>query len=284
VKAQKNHQEDNAQLPGRDFRFFSNKGCFCSCFFPSLFWYAFVVGITGTNSGIMNDQYPQKEKAQSSEEACRKMDEPLNILLFSASLRNESLNTRLAKLAAGIIQKQGHHVDYAEMQEFDCPSFNQELEDGHEIPPGAEEFRKRLLANDAFIISSPEYNFSMPGLLKNSIDWVSRFRPQPFNERHALLMSASPSMAGGNRGLWCLRVPLEHLGARVFPNMFSLATAHKSFKEDGTLQDSSLEKRFEDNITAFLKLVEAAKHYPSVKKAWVEFLGEKTDAVTERVE
>src|SRR5881394_2569861 len=54
---------------------------------------------------------------------------------------------------------------------------------------------------------APEFNGSMPGALKNAIDWVSRFRPQPFNGKHALLLSASPSMAGGNRGLWALRVP-----------------------------------------------------------------------------
>jgi chromate reductase, NAD(P)H dehydrogenase (quinone) len=77
------------------------------------------------------------------------------------------------------------------------------------------------LVNDAFGIASPEYNASMPGLLKNAIGWVSRFRPQPFNEHHVLLISASPSMVGENRSLWSLRIPLEHLGARVYPDMFS---------------------------------------------------------------
>jgi NAD(P)H-dependent FMN reductase len=140
------------------------------------------------------------------------------------------------------------------------------------------------LANDAFIISSPEYNGSMPGLLKNAIDWVSRFRPQPFNERHALLMSASPSMVGGNRGLWSIRVPFEHLGARVFPDMFSLAMAHKAFTADGDLSDTTIAKRFEDNLIAFMSLAEAAKHYPCMKTSWVEFLGETADPVIERVE
>lgn len=99
-----------------------------------------------------------------------------------------------------------------------------------------------------------------------------------------MLLSASPSMAGGNRGLWALRVPFEHLGARMFPDMFSLATAHQAFNEDGTLSNAVLAKRFEDNLVAFLSLVEAAKHYPCMKKAWVEFLGEQPDPVTERVE
>jgi NAD(P)H-dependent FMN reductase len=107
----------------------------------------------------------------------------------------------------------------------------------------------------------------MPGLLKNVIDWVSRYKPQPFNERHALLMSASPSMAGGNRGLWSLRIPLEHLGARVFPDMFSLATAHQALSPDGEIINSMLSSRFANNVIAFMSLVEAAKHYPCMKKS-----------------
>ena len=211
-------------------------------------------------------------------------DEPLRLLVFSASLRTDSFNTLLAKIASRIIKKHGALVDFAEMQEFDCPSFNQDVESKKIIPPGAEEFHKRLLSNDAFVISSPEYNASMPGLLKNVIDWASRFRPQPFNERHALLMSASPSMAGGNKALWSLRIPLEHLGSRVFPDMFSLALAHQAFNAEGYIVNATLAQRFENNLVAFMDLVEAAKNYPCMKKAWVEFLGEQPDAVTDRVE
>jgi NAD(P)H-dependent FMN reductase len=210
--------------------------------------------------------------------------EKMQFLLFSASMRKESLNTRLIKLAVNVIERNQGIVDLASISEFDCPSFNYDLEADNAIPAGAIEFRKRLLANDAFIIASPEYNASMPGHLKNIIDWASRFRPQPFNERHGLLMSASPSMVGGNRGLWSLRIPFEHLGARIFPDMFSLATAHKAFAGDGGLNDPTIAKRFEDNLIAFMSLAEAAKHYPCMKKAWVEFLGEKPDPVTERVE
>lgn len=177
-----------------------------------------------------------------SEQQKNNQQEPIRFLVFSASLRNNSLNTRLAKLAASVIEKNGAKVDFANISEFDCPSFNQDLEINNFHPAGAEEFRKRILANDAFIISSPEYNGSMPGLIKNVIDWVSRFRPQPFNERHALLMSASPSMGGGNRSLWSLRMPLEHLGANVFPDMFSLAIAHKAFTPEGNIADETLGK------------------------------------------
>ena len=207
----------------------------------------------------------------------------LRVLVFSASLRSDSVNTKLAQLAARLASQHGAAVDLASMRDFDVPSYDPEVEVRGDIPAGALELNRRLTANDAFVISSPEYNGSMPGLLKNAIDWTSRLRPQPFHERHGLLLSASPSMGGGNRGLWALRVPLEHLGARIFPDMFSLAMAHKTFSGEA-IADAKLQQRFEQNLYAFLDLAEAAKNYPCMKKAWVEFLGEPPDMPADRME
>jgi chromate reductase len=210
--------------------------------------------------------------------------EPVQFLVFSASLRAGSLNTQLAELAATTVEAHGGTVDRAAMSEFDCPSYNFDVQQGQGFPPGAEEFRRRLEACDAFVVSSPEYNASLPGTLNNAIDWVSRYQPQPFNERHGLLMSASPSMVGGNRGLWALRIPFEHLGARLYPDMFSLAQAHKAFDAEGRIDNAELMTRFETNIVNFMDLVEASKHYPCVKRAWVEYLGEHPEPVLDRVQ
>jgi NAD(P)H-dependent FMN reductase len=207
----------------------------------------------------------------------------LNLLVLAASLRAESLNRKLAELAARIAEHSGAKVDRASMRDFDVPLYDGDLQDSAGIPPGALDFQRRLVASDAFIVASPEYNRSMPGAIKNLIDWTSRLRPQPFDGRHGLLLSASPSLAGGNHGLWALRVPFEHLGARIFPDMFSLATAQKAFAEGG-LVDPALRERFEKNVLAFLSLAEAAKHYPCMKRAWVEFLGEPPSASATRDE
>jgi len=207
----------------------------------------------------------------------------LKVLVFAASLRAESLNRKLAALAARVSVEYGATVDLASMRDFDVPLYDGDLETANGIPPGALELRTRLLATDAFIIASPEYNGSMPGTIKNLIDWTSRFRPQPFDARHGLLISASPSLAGGNRGLWALRMPLEHMGTRVFPDMFSLSMAHKAFAGD-EIADAQLRTRFEMNVQAFLSLAEAAKHYPCIKKAWVEFLGEPPGGGVDRVD
>jgi chromate reductase len=210
--------------------------------------------------------------------------EPIRFLVFSASLREGSLNFELARLAAVTIEANQGEVDLASMRDFDTPSYNADVQNEEGFPPGAEEFRRRLEACNGFVVASPEYNASMPGVLKNSIDWVSRLSPQPFNERAGLLMSASPSMSGGNRGLWALRMPLEHLGARLYPDMFSLALAHRAFDSEGRIADPQLQERFDANVVNFMDQVEASVHYPCVKRAWVEYLGERPDPAIDRVE
>lgn len=174
---------------------------------------------------------------------------PLEILVLAGSLRQASLNARLASLAAKIARTHGASVHLASMQTFDCPSYDGDREASEGIPAPATHLRDQIAATDAFIIAAPEYNGSVSGVLKNAIDWVSRFRPQPFNGKQALLLSASPSMAGGNRGLWALRVPLEHLGTRVYPDMFSLAQAHDAFDDDGALKNRTLQQRLDTTLS-----------------------------------
>jgi NAD(P)H-dependent FMN reductase len=152
------------------------------------------------------------------------------------------------------------------------------------MPSGPQELCSRLDGVDGFVIASPEYNASVPGVIKNAIDWASRRSPQPFHQKHCLHLSASPSMVGGNRGLWSLRVPLEHLGARVYPDMFSLAQAHSALGDDGRIKLDVLQQRFEKTISDWADQVEASKHYPCAKVRWIEFLGEHPAPELDRVE
>lgn len=210
--------------------------------------------------------------------------QPVRYLVLSASLRRDSLNVRLARRVVDCLAANDGTVDLVPLTSFDMPLYNQDIQDGDGFPPAAEALRAAVESNDALVIVSPEYNASIPGVLKNAIDWLSRFRPQPFSERQCLLLSASPSMAGGNRGLWSLRIPLEHLGGRVYPEMFSLAQAHKAMDDDGEIVDPVLRARLDETIVGFMDLVEAATHYACVKRAWVEFLGEQPDPAVDRVD
>jgi len=208
----------------------------------------------------------------------------VRLLVFGASLREGSMNDRLASLGAKVAEEKGASVERASMSEFECPPYDMDAEVSTGLPAGAHALHDKLQSVDGFMIASPEYNASMPGVLKNTIDWVSRFRPQPFNGKQAFLMAASPSMTGGKIGLWALRQPLEHLGARTYPDMFALAQAHHAFDDAGRIADPKLQNWFETTIECFIDLVEASKHYPHLKKQWVEFLGERPDEETTRVE
>ena len=208
----------------------------------------------------------------------------VKLLVFGASMREGSMNDRLASLAADVVEEKGGAVERGTMSEFNCPPYDMDVELSKGLPAGAQALHDKLMATDGFVIASPEYNASMSGVLKNTIDWASRFRPQPFNGKQGFLIAASPSMTGGKIGLWALRQPLEHLGARVYPDMFALAQAHQAFNAAGRIADGKLQNWFETTIECFIDLVEASKHYPHLKKQWVEFLGERPDDETTRVE
>lgn len=209
----------------------------------------------------------------------------LRVLVLAGSSRTGSVNARLAALVTGLVAAAGAHPDAAALGDFAMPVYDGDAEAGTGLPPGALALCERIAAAQALVIASPEYNASVSGAVKNAIDWVSRYRPQPFKDKQTLLVSASPSLVGGNRGLWALRVPLEHLGARVYPDMFSLAMAHQAFGEDGTLTGEGLGERLASTVDAFLALAEADTRYLCLRRRWYEFLGDRTDApVTARAQ
>jgi chromate reductase, NAD(P)H dehydrogenase (quinone) len=179
------------------------------------------------------------------------------MLAFAASMRAASLNRKLVRLAAEIARAEGAEVDLADFRELAMPLYDGDMEEQAGLPPGALELKRRVEAAEAILISSPEYNFSIPGTLKNAIDWVSRARPMPWRGRSIYLMSASPSPMGGIRGLWQTRIPLEGCGALVFPDMFGLSHAHQAFDEAGRLKDPKLAERLEREVAGFVRLAEA---------------------------
>lgn len=167
----------------------------------------------------------------------------LKLLAFAASLKRESLNRKLIELAADLAREGGADVDLADFHEFDMPLYNADLQAKSGFPPGAQELGRRIERADGLMIASPEYNYSMPGTLKNAVDWVSRMKPMPFRGKYGFLLSASTSLVGGLRGLWALRVPLEGLGVTLYPDMFGLAQAHQAFDENGQLKDPEVQER-----------------------------------------
>ena len=176
----------------------------------------------------------------------------MKILTICPSLRNGSLNRKLLKIASTIVASNGASVEHVELKDLDMPLYSQDIEE-KAIPSNVLTLKSKMDNADAIIISSPEYNFSVPGVLKNAVDWTSRTKPQPYKGKQILLLSASPSMVGGNRGLWSLRMPLEALGAHVYPEMFSLSIAHEAFDQKDMLKDEKLYKDLERIVKSFIE-------------------------------
>ena len=183
----------------------------------------------------------------------------LRVHVLSASARTGSYNAALAALAARRITATGAHVRSTNLRDFEVPPYDGDLQAERGVPAGARRLAEMLTSYDATVIASPEYNYSMPGNLKNLVDWVSRIKPWPTTGVHGLLMSASPGPVGGHRGLIALRVPLEGLGMRLHSDMFWLAGADRAFDTGGGLADPGQDARLSAVIGGFLEVVAAVK-------------------------
>jgi NAD(P)H-dependent FMN reductase len=162
------------------------------------------------------------------------------VLVIPGSNREASLNRRLAAAAARAAVAAGAAVTVLDLKDFGLPIYDGDLEAEAGLPANALRLKSLIAAHDALIIASPEYNASIPPLLKNAIDWASRpgdgaLPANPFAGRFALLASASPGALGGLRGLAHLRAVLEQLGTWLLPQSFALAAAHQAFDANGGL-------------------------------------------------
>lgn len=175
----------------------------------------------------------------------------MNCLLIAASHRPASLNRTLTRHAAPLLEAEGFAVDAPDYTAFDLPLFNDADRERGIVPPALDGIAQRMAAADALVISSPEYNWSYPGSLKNLIDWVSYLSPCPLARKSALLMSATPSRRGGVMGLAHLQTPLEAIGMYVFPTSFLLADAHLAFDAAGEFTDAAQKKRLSSIIHDF---------------------------------
>ena len=184
---------------------------------------------------------------------------PIKLIAFAASLRRDSFNRRLLTQAVLAVRAEGDTVDVHDFRDFIFPAYDADLQATAGIPDAVQHFGRLITAADGMLLASPEYNFSVPGNLKNTIDWLSRIRPYVVQDRWALLLSASNGRVGGNRGLWHLRVPLESMGMMIYPDMFSLAQAGEAFAEDGTLRDPALRERLSTMMRKFVGAVRRAR-------------------------
>jgi chromate reductase, NAD(P)H dehydrogenase (quinone) len=183
-----------------------------------------------------------------------------NILVFAGSARRDSLNRKFARLAAQAVDAAGGRATLLELADYPLPLYHGDLEAAEGLPDNARALKDIFIAHRGLLIVSPEYNSSIPPLLKNTLDWVSRPRPEqtgyvPFEGKAAALMSASPGALGGMRGLRHLRDVLTELRMIILPKQVSLTAANRAFDEAGNLGDPAMAERLAGLVGELLGMV-----------------------------
>ena len=176
---------------------------------------------------------------------------PVKVLAFAGSLRKESYNKKLVKIAAAAARAAGAEVTLLDLKELPLPVFDEDLE-AQGTPENARKLKALMIEQDGFLIAAPEYNSSITGALKNAIDWASRPSPgeapfalPAFRGKVATLMAASPGALGGLRGLVTVRSILGNIGVIVLPDQVAVVRAFEAFADDGSLKDAKLQASVE---------------------------------------
>jgi NAD(P)H-dependent FMN reductase len=169
----------------------------------------------------------------------------LKILVIPGSLRSGSLNAKLAAVAAHALAREGVDVTRISLGDFPLPIYDGDLQAKSGVPKHAVNLKRMMSAHHGVLIVTPEYNSSVPALVKNTIDWVSRVqdphetRGQVFRDKVFAIASASGNRLGGARALAALRLILSACHAQVIPNQLALSFAEDAYDEMDRLKNSA---------------------------------------------
>jgi chromate reductase, NAD(P)H dehydrogenase (quinone) len=167
------------------------------------------------------------------------------ILIIPGSLRTGSRNAKLAAAAAAAFLQAGVDVTRISLGDFALPIYDGDLQAKSGVPKNAINIKRMIAAHQGVLLVTPEYNSSVPALVKNSIDWVSRVqdpsesRGQVFRERAFAIASASEGRLGGTRALAALRLILSACHATVIPNQLALSFADDAYDDTDRLKHAS---------------------------------------------
>ena len=183
----------------------------------------------------------------------------LKILVIPGSLRTGSHNARLAALVAKELALAEADVTRISLGDYPLPLYDDDLETRSGLPPNAIQLKRMLSVHQGVFIVTPEYNASVPPLVKNTIDWISRVRERGeaplavFKRRAFALGSASPGGFGGMRSLLALRQVLEiGCGALVLPEQIAVPRADAAFDDMDNLKDEHLTASLKTAVRALI--------------------------------
>lgn len=179
------------------------------------------------------------------------MPDKVKIVCFAGSLRRDSFNKKMVKIAMSGAKSAGAEVLFVDLKDYPLPLYDGDIEAAEGIPENAKKLKAILKEHHGFLIASPEYNSSISGALKNAIDWASRPEPgekplECFAGKVAGIMATSPGALGGLRGLVTVRSILENIQMIVIPQQVALPVAHEAFDEDGNIKDAKKQSSVEE--------------------------------------
>jgi chromate reductase len=177
----------------------------------------------------------------------------IRVLGFAGSLRKDSYNKSILRAAVELAPEN------MKLETFDLegiPPFNQDSET--EPPARVREFKAMIRAADAILVATPEYNYSIPGVLKNAIDWASRpYKGNVFEDKPVAIMSASSGMLGGARAQYHLRQVFVFLNAHPLNKPeFMMPLADKRIDESGRVTDEAAQEKIRELLKALVAWTE----------------------------
>ncbi len=190
------------------------------------------------------------------------MADRIKILGFAGSLREGSYNKKIVRFALKIAEEQGVETEFLDLRDLNIPPYDADLQE-KAFPKGVQEFKNKIRAADAILISSPEYNHASPGVLKNALNWSSRpYGDAAFEGKLVGLMSAAPGRLGGARALIDLRTSLNEMGAWVYPPTVSIPGVSRVLDERENITDPELVEVIKDFLSG---LISWAKRFQDLK-------------------
>lgn len=186
----------------------------------------------------------------------------MKLFALSGSMRAGSFNSKLIRLAAAEARRQGAEVTLGDFRALAPPLYDADLEKASGFPPQAQALMDHIAGADGVMIATPEYNYSVPGPLKNAFDWVSRVKPYRFQGKPVLLMGASSGGWGAVHGMDALRITLNYQGAAIHPDVFSLSDGKTAFDADDGFSDANLNPKLARLIAAFLQSCATGQQSP----------------------
>lgn len=187
----------------------------------------------------------------------------LDVLVICGSLREGSYNAMLARALSELAPDE-MTLRFAPSFE-DFPLYNADTQQAEGFPPEVVAFGEAVREADGVVIVTPEYNFSIPGGLKNALDWASRLEDQPFKDKPIAIQSASPSPLGGGRVQYHMRQLMVYLDALVLnkPEIFVSNVKSKVNETTGELTDDTTRDFVRQQLQAFVDFVRQVSDAPA---------------------